>query len=260
MKHNKLENKKLYNIYSMVTVVAFLLIWEFLVRFGLGGIIPAPTAVFKTFVIKLMDKKPDGSTLITNILVSLQVACTGLFFAIFIGVPLGWLMGWYQLVDRFVRPIFELVRPIPPISWIPLTILWMGIGLKAKAMIIFLASFIPCLINSYTGIKQTNKTMINVAKTFGASNFKVFLTVAIPSSMPLTFTGMRIALNSAWSTLVAAELLAANAGVGYMISMGRSFARIDIILVGMVTIGIMGFTFSWIFRKVEDIIVKWRTV
>lgn len=260
MKNSKFDSRNLYNIYSVITVVSFVLVWELLVRLGLGGIVPAPTAVFRTFVEKLTDTKPDGSTLITNVLVSLQVACTGLFLAIFIGVPLGWLMGWYPPVDRFVRPIFEFVRPIPPISWIPLTILWVGIGLEAKAMIIFLASFIPCLINAYTGIKETNKTMINVARTFGASNFKVFLTVAVPSSMPLTFTGMRIALNSAWSTLVAAELLAANAGVGYMISMGRSFARIDIILVGMVTIGLMGFAFSWVFRKIEDIIVKWRTV
>lgn len=260
MKNKKILSKKRYTLYSILTVIAFLLIWEMIVRLGLGGIIPAPSTVFKTFFIKLTDPKPDGATLGTNVLVSLQVACSGLFLAIFIGVPLGWLMGWYPSVDRFVRPIFEFIRPIPPIAWIPLTIIWLGIGLSAKAMIIFLASFIPCLINAYTGIKETNKTMINVAKTFGASNFKIFLTVAVPSAMPLTFTGIRIALNCAWSTLVAAELLAANAGVGYMISMGRSFARIDIILVGMITIGLMGFIFSWFFKKLEDIIVKWRTV
>jgi len=260
MKYKKERNESTYNLFAVLTVVISVIIWEMVVRLGFGGIVPAPSLLFKTFVTKLTDTKPDGSTLMKNVIVSLQVACTGLFLAIFIGVPLGWLMGWYQPIDRFVRPIFEFVRPIPPIAWIPLTILWIGIGLKAKAMIIFLASFIPCLINAYTGIKETNKTMINVAKTFGASNFRVFLSVAIPSSMPLTFTGIRIALNSAWSTLVAAELLAANAGVGYMISMGRSFSRIDIIIVGMITIGIMGFIFSWFFKKIEDIVVKWRTV
>lgn len=258
-RHNKM-NGRIYKIYAIATVVVFLLIWEVIVRIGLGGIIPAPSTVFETFIVKLTDTKPDGATLLKNILVSLQVACSGLFLAIIIGVPLGWLMGWYTSVDRFVRPIFEFIRPIPPIAWIPLTIIWLGIGLKAKALIIFVASFIPGLINAYTGIKETNKTMINVAKTFGASNFKIFITVAIPSAMPLSFTGIRIALNSAWSTLVAAELLAANAGLGYMISMGRSFARIDIILVGMVTIGFIGFVFSWFFKKIEDIVVKWRTV
>lgn len=256
----KEKSKFTYTMFSICTVLLFLLLWQLAVVTGLFKIIPSPVVVFKTFFLKFTDTKPDGSTLGKNILVSLEVACTGLFLAIIIGVPLGWLMGWYKPVDRFVRPLFELIRPIPPISWIPLTILWVGIGLKAKAMIIFLASFIPCLINAYTGIKGTNQTLINVAKTFGASDFTIFRKVAIPSAMPLTFTGIRIALNCAWSTLVAAELLAANAGVGYMISMGRSFARVDIILVGMVTIGLLGYIFSVVFKKVEDVVVKWRTV
>lgn len=260
MKNKITKSKNTYRIYSLATVVCFLLLWEFLSRIGVLGIIEAPSVVFRLFFQKMTDTKPDGATLITNVLVSLKVACSGLFLAIFIGVPLGWLMGWYPSIDRFVRPIFEFIRPIPPISWIPLTIIWLGIGLPAKAMIIFFASFIPCLINAYTGIKETNKTLINVAKTFGASNFKVFVTVAVPSAMPLSFTGIRIALNCAWSTLVAAELLAANAGVGYMISMGRSFARTDLILVGMITIGILGYAFSFVFRKIEDVVVKWRTV
>ncbi len=260
LSRKKQISKFRYNIYAILSVVVFLILWQLIVSLGYGGIIPSPVVVFRTFLIKMTDSRPDGSTLPTNILVSLQVACTGLFLAIAIGVPLGWLMGWYKGIDRFVRPIFEFIRPIPPISWIPLTIIWFGIGLGAKSMIVFFASFVPCLINAYTGIKETNKTMINVARTFGASNFKVFTSVAIPSAMPLTFTGIRIALNSAWSTLVAAELLAANAGVGYMINMGRSFGRVDIILVGMVSIGIMGYIFSYVFKKIESVVVKWRTV
>ena len=127
-------------------------------------------------------------------------------------------------------------------------------------MIIFFASFVPCVINATAGIKSTNQTLINVAKTYGASDFTIFLKIGIPSSLPMTFAGIRIALNSAWSTLVAAELLAANAGLGYMINMGRQFGRVDIIVLGMVTIGILGFAFSWIFTKLEHIFVKWRTV
>lgn len=260
MKPKKEISKTRYTLYSIATVCLFLIIWEVAARTGIVKILPSLTTIFKTFVTKLSDVRPDGATLQTNILVSLQIACTGLFLAIVIGVPLGWLMGWYEPADRFVRPIFEIIRPIPPISWIPLTILWVGIGMGAKAFLIFLASFVPCLINAYTGIKETNKTMINVAKTFGASNFYVFCHVAVPSAMPLTFTGIRIALNCAWSTLVAAELLAANAGLGYMISSGRAYSRIDIIIVGMITIGVLGFIFSWVFKKIEDRIVKWRTV
>lgn len=251
-----------YAIISILSILTFLLIWQIVVVTGVlsDKILPPPTKVFSTFFYKLGNESPDGSLLQTNILVSLKVACSGLFLAIIIGVPLGWLMGWYKSVNRFVRPLFELMRPIPPIAWIPLTILWIGIGLEAKAMIIFFASFVPCVINATAGIKSTNQTLINVAKTYGASNFTIFLKIGIPSSLPMTFAGIRIALNSAWSTLVAAELLAANAGLGYMISMGRQFGRVDIIVLGMFTIGILGFIFSWIFKKLEQIFVKWRTV
>ena len=259
-KRKKFLNK--YTIISILSILCFLLIWQIMVVTGVLSekILPAPTKVFATLFYKLGNESPDGSLLQINILVSLKVACSGLFLAIIIGVPLGWLMGWYKPVNRFVRPIFELIRPIPPIAWIPLTILWVGIGLKAKAMIIFFASFVPCVINATAGIKSTNQTLINVAKTYGASNFTIFLKIGIPSSLPMTFAGIRIALNSAWSTLVAAELLAANAGLGYMISMGRQFGRVDIIVLGMFTIGILGFIFSWVFTKLEQIFVKWRTV
>ena len=251
-----------YTVISMLSVLTFLLIWQLLTVSGILSekILPAPTKVSATLIDKLSNENPDGALLQTNILVSLKVACSGLFLAIIIGIPLGWLMGWYRPVNRFVRPIFELMRPIPPIAWIPLTILWVGIGLEAKAMIIFFASFVPCVINATAGIKSTNQTLINVAKTYGASNFTIFLKIGIPSSLPMTFAGIRIALNSAWSTLVAAELLAANAGLGYMINMGRQFGRVDIIVVGMVTIGVLGFLFSWVFTKLEGIFVKWRTV
>lgn len=251
-----------YAFIAVTSVLAFLLIWQLLVYTGVlsSKILPMPTQVFTTFFEKLHSENPDGATLQHNIWVSLKIAVSGLALAIAIGVPLGLLMGWYKTVDRFVRPLFEIIRPIPPIAWIPLTILWIGIGMEAKMMIIFFASFIPCVINSYTGIKGTNQTLINVAKTYGASNFKIFLTVGVPSAMPLAFAGIKVALSSAWATLVAAELLAANAGVGYMISMGRQFGRPDIIVLGMVTIGVMGYLFNLIFDKLESIVVKWRTV
>ncbi len=259
---NKLISSRIdkYKIISIISILTFILIWQLLVQFGIISerILPSPIQVFLTFIDKLYNKNPDGAVLQYNIWTSLKIALTGLLLAIIIGVPLGLLMGWYKIFDNFVRPLFEIIRPIPPIAWIPLTILWIGIGMKAKALIIFIASFVPCLINSYTGIKSTNQTLINVAKTYGASNFTIFLKIGIPSAMPLALSGIRISLGSAWSTLVAAEMLAANAGLGYMISMGRQFGRPDIIVVGMITIGFLGYLFSYIFSKIEKIVLKWR--
>ena len=148
--------------------------------------------------------------------------------------------------------------PIPPISWIPLTIIWMGIGLQAKAFIVFFSAFVPCVINSYTGVKQTNPVLINVSKTCGASNIETFFKIGIPSAMTMAFAGIRVALGNAWATLVAAEMLAANAGLGYMILQGRQFARADLIILGIVIIGVIGVLFTWILGLCERKVLRWK--
>lgn len=116
------------------------------------------------------------------------------------------------------------------------------------------------MINSYTGIRQTNPAFINVAKTYGASNFYTFLHVGVPSAIPMIFAGMRVALSTSWGTLVAAEMLAASSGLGYMISMARSFGRADVVVLGMVVIGALGYIFTLLFSKIESIINKGGTV
>lgn len=249
-----------YLLLQIAGVVGFLGIWQLAVVSGLIDSVrlPAPSTVFKALVIKTYSKQPDGNVMLVNILASLRVALSGFFTAIVIGIPLGLVMGWWKKADRFIRPIFELIRPIPPIAWIPLIVVWMGIGLKAKAMIIFFTTFVPCVINSYTGIKLTNQTLINVSKTFGASNFEIFYKVGIQSALPMTFAGIRVALGNSWSTLVAAEMLAASAGLGYMIQIGRSVARPDIVIVGMAVIGVIGALLSAILSFAEKRLMKWQ--
>lgn len=250
--------KYTYAMLSAAGVLGFLLLWQLAVEAGIisSRYITRPTELISVLLRKMYDASPDGSTLPANILASLQVALTGLLLAIMIGVPLGWFMGWYREIDAFVKPLFEIIRPIPPVSWIPLTITWLGIGLKAKAFIIFFSAFVPCVINAYTGIRQTKPILIHVAKTCGASNFTIFRRVGIPSSLAVTFAGIRVALGNAWSTLVAAEMLAANVGLGYMIQMGRTFARPDIIILGMVVIGAFGALFAGLLSLAEKRFVK----
>jgi NitT/TauT family transport system permease protein len=247
-------------ILSIAGVVGFFIVWQLLVDTGIisSKYVERPSKILKLFFTKLTDSRPDGSVLGVNILASLQVSLTGFIAAIVTGVPLGLLMGWYKGFDKFVSPIFEIVRPVPPISWIPLTIVWMGIGLQAKAFIIFFSAFIPCVINSYTGIKLTKQALIDVSKTFGASNFTTFYKIGIPSAMPMVFAGVRIALGNSWATLVAAEMLAASAGLGYMILMGRQFARPDIIILGMLVIGAIGAMLTAVLGFAESRMLRWR--
>ena len=247
-----------YAMLSVAGVLSFFLIWQLLIEFGIvsGRYLSKPTEIVALFIYKMTNTNPDGSTIPVSTLASLEVAIVGLLLAIVTGVPIGLLMGWYKGFRKFIKPVFEILRPIPPISWIPLTILWLGIGIKAKAFIIFFAAFIPCVINSATGIEQTNKTLINVAKTCGASNVEIFFKVGIPSALPIMFAGIRVALGNAWATLVAAEMLAANSG---LILMGRNYARADIVILGMVLIGALGALFTGTLGFIERRVIKWRT-
>ena len=245
---------------SVSGILLFLIIWEALVMLNLVdsrkrcGVLE----VFKLFIVKLSDPNPDGAILTVNIWSSLQVVLTGYLLAIVIGIPLGWLMGWYRGFDAFMRPLFEIIRPIPPVSWIPLTIVWMGVGLTSKAFIVFFSAFVPCLINSYTGIRQTKEVLVNVGRTFGASNFTCFWKVGIPSSMTMTFAGIKVAIGNAWATLVAAEMLAASSGLGFMILMGRSYGRVDLIILGIVVIGVIGVIISALIGACENLVLRWK--
>ena len=249
-----------YTMLSIIGVLGFLIIWQIAVMAELvpSRYLSTPLEVINLFFVKLTDPFPDGAVLQINILSSLSVALSGFGLAIIIGIPLGLFMGWYRGFDAFMRPIFEIIRPIPPVSWIPLTIVWLGIGLQAKAFIVFFAAFVPCLINSYTGIRQTSQVLINVAKTCGASNFTIFRRIGIPSSFTMIFAGVRVALGNSWATLVAAEMLAASSGLGYMILMGRMFARADIMILGIVVIGTIGVLFTFFLSLLERRVLGWK--
>lgn len=256
----KRKNQYLYFMLNIVGVLAFFLLWQISVMTGMvsNRYLSTPIEIFNLFIVKLTNESPDGAVLGVNILSSLKVALAGFILAIVIGIPLGLVMGWYRGFDKFLRPVFEIIRPIPPVSWIPLTIVWLGIGLQAKAFIVFFAAFVPCVINSYTGIRQTNEVLINVAKTCGASNFVIFWKIGIPSALTLTFAGVKVALGNAWATLVAAEMLASASGLGYMILMGRQFARPDIIILGIFVIGIIGTLFNFALNSVENKVLGWK--
>ncbi len=260
VQRQKRKNEYQKTLLSITGVLGFFLIWQLAVSTGLvtSRYIASPVEIFKLFILKLHDANPDGAVLGVNVLASLQVALAGFLLAVAVGVPLGLCMGWYQGFDKFMRPIFEIVRPIPPVSWIPLTIVWLGIGLQAKAFIVFFSAFIPCVINAYTGVKQTSPVLVNVAKTCGASNFTIFYKIGIPSAMTMTFAGIRVALGNAWATLVAAEMLAASAGLGYMILMGRQFARPDLIILGILVIGVIGAAFTSVLGLVENKVLGWK--
>lgn len=260
MKAKEKKKKALILGLNFLGLIIFFVLWELSVKLGWVSsktLVP-PSTVVKTFIYKLNNTSPDGSTLPKHFWTSLKLALSSFIVAVIIGVPLGWVMGYYKVASLVLTPIFEILRPIPPIAWIPIIILTMGIGMPAKMFIIFVSAFVPCVINSYLGIRLTDPVKINVAKTFGANDWKIFTTVCIPSSLHMVFTGIRLSLNNSWTTLVAAEMLAGTSGLGYMIQLGRTLIRPDIIIVGMITIGMTGALMNFLLSRLEKKITPWR--
>lgn len=248
-----------YHLISCIAIAVVLLVWHLCtVTYEIlpSTMFPSPGQVVKSFFVKLSDTRPDGATLFQHLAESLKVALSGYFIGIAVGIPLGICMGWYRKADMFVRPLFDLVKPVPGIAFIPLVIIFFGIGLLSKAMIIFLGVFIASVVNSYAGIKQTKAVHLWVGQTFGASNLQLLFKIAIPSALPMILTGMRVALGSAWGALVAAEMVASNRGFGYMIQKSRMILRPDLILVGMISIGVVGAILTSILSFIEKKIFK----
>ena len=254
------KKKRTTILCGIISIAVFLCVWQLLCTLKIvsGDVLASPLQVIDAIITKIGDPRPDGNTLIENILSSFKLAMIGFFLALIVGLPLGLLMVWYRPLDKLVKPIFELIRPLPPIAWIPIVIVLLGIGTVAKSFIIFFTTFVPIVINSYTGIRETNQVYINYAKTCGYSNWRVFWTIGIPSAMPLAFAGMVIALGNGWGTLIAAEMLASSSGLGYMIFMGRNYGRIDIIIAGMLVIGLIGLGLTTALSKIENYVLKWR--
>lgn len=258
-KRNEQKKKRKYFFISVVTVIIFLAVWEICTD-GLRLLpeyrLPSPVASVRAFIQKFYTKNPDRAYLWQHALASMKVVLIGSGLGIAVGIPLGILMGWYKKFDMFFKGIFDVIRPIPPIAWIPIMVVLLGIGVKAKAAVIFLASVVPCVINTYSGIRQVNPVHLWVAQIFGATDRQMLRTIALPTAMPMIFTGVRVALNAAWMALVAAELLASTQGLGYMIQISRTFGRPDIIVAGIFAIGALSILTNVVVNLAEKILVK----
>lgn len=244
---------------SVVAIAVFIGIWWVccdLLKLTSASTLPGPVTVAKTFIKKMTSTAPDGATLPAHIGSSLKIALGGWAMGVVIGTPMGVFMAWYKKVDLFVRPVFDLLRPVPGLAWIPLMIILFGIGITPKIATVFLSAFVPCVLNSYTGIRQTKDVHLWVGQTFGASDFQMLSYIAVPTALPMIMTGIRVALGAAWTCIVAAEMLASTKGLGYMIQQARGIYRPDIIICGMIAIGAIGAVFSGFLSLIENAIVK----
>jgi NitT/TauT family transport system permease protein len=247
-------------VLSLSSVLGFLALW-YLVTDLLGLmpaiVLPSPEKVFFTIYEKALV--PAGEEkLLGHIGVSLVRILVGVGIALGLAIPLGILMGWYEDLDALASPIMEVLRPIPPIAWIPLAILWFGIGLGSKVFIIAIGVFFPTLINTYIGVKFVDPLLIKAAQTLGARDKHILWEVVVPASVPLIVAGVRIGVGLGMMCLVAAELVAASSGLGYLIMLGGDDLKPELSITGMILIGVLGLIADRAILRIERRVVYWK--
>mgnify|MGYP001605322452 CR=1 FL=1 len=193
-----------------------------------------------------------------DLFASVKRVLAGFLAASVFGLVLGTLSGYGRRLSDAIMPLCEFLRPIPPIAWIPIAILWFGLGDKPAYFIVFIGAFFPIFINCYWGIRESRLTHLNVARDFGASRLIVFTDVLLPGSLPRILHGLRIGLGLGWTSVISAELVGAQSGLGYMIQLNRVMLRTENIIAGMVTIGLAGLVMNYFMLRLEKRLLAWR--
>jgi NitT/TauT family transport system permease protein len=252
----KTSGSKLQQLLPSVAVIAILLTaWWLAVILTGSAIFPTPWQV----VTGTLELAHDG-TLWDDIGASLMRVATGFLLAVIIAVPLGLWMGWVKGAFSMLNPLFQILRPISPIAWIPIAILWFGVGNSSPIFLIFISSVFPMVVQTTAGVHTIERRYLRAAENFGVSRYTLFRRVIIPAVLPQIIVGMRIGLGVAWLVVVAAEMIALRSGLGYLIIDSRNAGnRYDLVIGGMVIIGLIGLSLDGLMRLLEGLrTVRWR--
>lgn len=244
---------------SVVTAVALLVAWFVVTNMGWIKplFLPTPQAVWGKFVLALTDGVA-GSTLWQHTEISLERVFGAFFLSCVTAIPIGVLMGTNRVMRGIFDPIIEFYRPLPPLAYLPLMIIWFGIGELSKTLLIFLAIFAPMAISARAGVRSVSIEQIHAAYAMGASRMQIVRFVVLKAALPEIITGMRIGIGFGWTTLVAAEMVAATRGLGFMVLNAAQYLQSDTVIMGIVVIGLFAFGFDLLVRYVEKMLVPWK--
>ncbi len=244
---------------SVVTVVVLLALWALVTNLGWVKplFLPTPQAVFQQFVDYLTGAAND-KPLWQHFLASMFRVFSAFLLACVTAIPIGIAMGMSRVMRGIFDPPLEFYRPLPPLAYLPLIIIWFGIDELPKVLLIFLSCFAPLALAARSGMRGASQEQINAAYSMGASYWQVIRHVILPSALPDILIGMRIAIGFGWTTLVAAEMVAANVGLGQMVLNASNFLRTDIVIMGIVVIGVVAYMFDLLMRWVERTLVPWK--
>ena len=244
-----------------LTLAAALALWEIAAVLKLAPpfLLPTPLSVLETWISLVTGEAVGMAPLLSDIWISLQRQLIGFGLAVLIAVPAGFFLGAFPKATESLLSPFRFLYPVPTIAWVPLTLIWFGPGWRSILFITFLSAFWPAFFNTYEGVRNLSRLHVRVARIFGATPLVYFFKVAIPGSLPFTITGLRLSYGASWRMLVAAEILLATSGLGYVIDQSRSMLRTDQVMAGIATIGCIGYlTERFVFDTLERVtIARW---
>ena len=255
-KIKKIDPEK--TLYAVAAIASFFVLWWFLTTFTpVKETTPGPIGVLQLLLTSFYT--PIGSEVIVgHLLVSLRRVLVGFSVATIIGIVLGIAMGTSRWAEAIFKPIFELLRPIPPIAWISLVILFFGIGETSKYILCGIGAFTNVTLNAYTGAQNVDPELIGCARMLGTSERDIFFRVILPSCTPQIFAGMQVALSTSWMAVLAAEMVGAQEGCGWMIQRGSDTLNITLVMVGMIVIGLVGMFLAALMRTIERRLCSWN--
>jgi ABC-type nitrate/sulfonate/bicarbonate transport system permease component len=241
-----------------ISLIAFFGLWTYVDYTGvLGNGIASPWAVVLQ-VIRLMGDTIAGKSLWGHIWASTHRVLIGFCIAASIAVPLGIIMALNRYVNAIVKPVFDLLKPMPPFAWISCAILWFGIGEPSKVFIIVVGTFVPCLLNSYMGIRLIEPQLYDVIRMLGGNRKDEILQVGFPAAFPAIFAGLQISLSIAWTCVLSAELVSARSGLGFVIIQGMQLSRPALVLAGMVVLAFVAWATTLLVTYLERILCPWK--
>ncbi|NNG00777.1 MAG: ABC transporter permease [Desulfobacteraceae bacterium] len=243
--------------WPMVTFIVLFGVWELIHRFGTWSdqVFPSPFVVLTS----LKDLFENG-TLVKHMVASLYRVTIGFYAAVLVGIPAGILMGRLEFVGKLLNPLLQFLRPISPLAWIPLAMLWFGIGDVPAIFLIFLSSFFPLVVSTIAAVKSINPIYFQVAANLNFNTWEVTTMITLPAILPSVITALRISITIAWLVVVAAEMIAVQSGLGYLILDSRNALRMDYVMAGMIVIGAIGLVLDFLMRQLERIeSVQWGT-
>jgi taurine transport system permease protein len=244
---------------SIVTTIVLFLFWVAVTEAGLVQplFLPSPRTVFEKFIL-VSTEGFSNSNLAQHTLTSLYRVFTAFFFACITAIPIGIMMGVSRVVRGICDPPLEFYRPLPPLAYLPLVIIWFGIGEFAKIFLIYLAIFAPMAISARAGVRSASIEQIHAAYSMGATRSQVVWHIIVKSALPEIFTGMRIGIGVGWTTLVAGEMVASTRGLGFMVLNASEFLASDVVIMGIIVIGIFAYAFDLLMRNFERIFIPWK--